>query len=184
MANTFYASHLAANLTPARTRSEGCVLQPFSYAIVNTNAATNAATVPAINEFIILAKLPKYCTLVGFVMEIPDVGASAVIDVGTLSSQAKFITGLSVVTVPQRLSSFEGAGANTTVNTGGSTNGAFVLGGQLPFQVLNTSALGKTVDDDFRITFTTAITAPVNSTISGFVLYTMDEAYRELPPTT
>jgi len=145
-----------ANGNPARSGT-GPIKVPFAFAI-------GSASVLAIDDVIVLAKLPKYSTLLGFVLELPDCGDAGTVHIGTLSDADRF-TVSAVLTTAKRISSYDAA---ATANT-------HVLLDALPFRVLDVDAGDTTVEDDFRLTATVALTVPVAATIKGFVEYVCNE---------
>jgi len=141
-----------ANGNPARSGT-GPITVPFAFAI-------GSASVLAINDIIVLAKLPKYSTMLGFVLELPDCGDAGTVHIGTLSDPDRFAAS-AVLTTGRRISSYDVA--------------ATVAVGALPFHVLDVDAGDTTVEDDFRLTATVALTVPVAATIKGFVEYVCNE---------
>lgn len=158
---THYAD--TAKDQPARSGT-GLIPVPFSYTPVANFGNT-------IGDVLILARLPKYSTLLGFWIEIPDMDSGATasrVNIGTKTSATRFVTDLDwTAATTKRVSSFDAA---ATANT-------HVALDQLPFRVLDTDAGDRTVDDDLRLTISTAVitTLVTSKPIRGFAFYVCNE---------
>lgn len=153
---TFYADSTGAYV-PARSGT-GTITVPFQYVCSTTTAL-------AIDDIVVLCKLPPYATLVGFIIDLPDIGDAGTCHIGTLSDPDRFVVS-AVMTTAKRISSYDAA---ATANT-------HVLLEKIPFRVLDTDSGDVTVADDLRLTMTVAQTVPIAATIRGFAQYVCGEA--------
>lgn len=139
---------------PARQRV-GTNTVPFAFTIVSNWLAS-------IGDYLVLAKLPKYATLLAYWIDMPDCGTSGAADFGTRTSAARFKSAVTLVT----------AGVWTSYDI----TGTYYTAAALPYKVLDTTTSAITADDDVRLTATTAMTVwDTAKTIQGFVTYVCNE---------
>lgn len=168
MATTYYSDTAGQYMPPRST--VGDLTVPFTF----NQAALNYAN----GDIIVLAKLPRFSTLTGFIVDMPilDTANTLAMGLGTLSNSTRFTSTINTGAAI-RISAFDAA---ATANTS-------VLLAKLPFAVLNTTAGGQTVDDDLRLTVSnTATTIAANAVIRGFAQFVCNEplAQKEVRPTT
>lgn len=156
-----YYTDTAKNM-PARS-GVGMQVVPFRFDVSTADTPSFGAN----GDVLVLAKLPRFSTLVGLQIEIGnlDSGITSRAAIGTASNATRFIEAYNTASAAGRVSSFDSA---VTANT-------HIKQGSLPFRVLNTSAGGETDDDDVRMTFVAATNTLLNASITGFVMYVCNE---------
>lgn len=147
-----FRSNVAGAYDVARSGT-GTITVPFEYAIVaNTSFA-------AIDDVLVLAKIPKYATILSFCIDMPDCGTSGACDLGTSILRTAFASAVTIVT-----------SAKWT-----SDSLTYASQGALPYKILDTDSGDVTVDADFRLTATAALSAWAAVTIKGWVQYVCNE---------
>lgn len=125
---------------------------------------------------VVLAKLPKFATVLGFTVEVPVAAGGLTGAFGTTSNTIRFTANTNFGAVNTRISSFSQGDLNLATN-------AAVKSGSLPYQILNTTAnTGITVDENFTFTPNATWTATVDGSayIQGFIFYNVDEPWAEV----